>query len=524
DVILPTFSISAIPDIADLFGLIWAFGIVYSIARYRFLAMTPSTAADSIISTMTDCLVLLNRECGIVTVNRAVLDLLHYAKNDLEGARAEKLFEDNQENKDLLKKIEKGEGVRNRDIFLRTKHGKDIPVIFSSSVLWDGDGNIVGTVCIANDITDRKKWEEELRHAHSKLEARVKERTADLMTANERLQREVAERKRIETSLRESQEKYSTLIEKGNDAIIIVQDGVVKFANSKMREFTGISVEKVIGRPFVDFISPAFRKLTYDMYSQRVSRKDVPARYEIKVLSKDGKEIPVEISASLIEYEGKIASMGIIRDMTERKSTEEELKRSYKQLEKIIESIIYAMARIVEVRDPYTAGHQQRVAVLACAIAKEMGMEDDRIKGIHMAAVIHDIGKISIPGEILSKPGRLSKLEFGIIQAHSQMGYDVLKSIDFPWPIAQMILQHHERRDGSGYPSGMHQKNILLEAEIISVADVVEAMTSHRPYRPALGPEKALQEISQRKGEIYHPDHLDACLKLFREKGFKFEA
>ena len=176
----------------------------------------------------------------------------------------------------------------------------------------------------------------------------------------------------------------------------------------------------------------------------------------------------------------------------------------------------------VSIRDPYTAGHQRRVTKLACAIAKEIGLTKEQIEGLRVAAIIHDIGKINIASEILSKPGRLTKLEFEMIKTHPQTGYEILKEIEFPWPVAQIVLQHHERMNGSGYPQGLSGKDILIEARILGVADVVEAMASYRPYRPALGIDKALEEILNNKGVLYDPDVVDACLKVFTEKGFKF--
>jgi putative nucleotidyltransferase with HDIG domain len=181
------------------------------------------------------------------------------------------------------------------------------------------------------------------------------------------------------------------------------------------------------------------------------------------------------------------------------------------------------MSKIIESRDPYTAGHQQRVCQLATHIAKELGLPKDKIEGVRIASLIHDIGKIGLPTEILSKPTRLTNIEFDLIKNHSQIGYNILKSIDFFYPIAQIVLQHHERLNGSGYPNNLKGDEILLEVKIIGVADVVEAMSSHRPYRPALGIDKALEEISQNRGILYDPEVVDACIKLFKEKGFKFE-
>jgi len=198
----------------------------------------------------------------------------------------------------------------------------------------------------------------------------------------------------------------------------------------------------------------------------------------------------------------------------------------HKVAEKLMESMeetINALAFALEMRDPYTAGHQKRVAQLAEAIAGEMNRPHDEVKGIRLASLIHDIGKIRVPSEILSKPGKLTENEFGLIKAHPQVGYDILKKIEFPWPIADIIYQHHERFDGSGYPRGLKGDEIMLQAKVIAVADVVEAMSSHRPYRAALGIEKALAELTENREILYDPDVVDACLGLFREKGFKLE-
>ncbi|MEI6186510.1 MAG: HD domain-containing phosphohydrolase, partial [Dehalococcoidia bacterium] len=207
----------------------------------------------------------------------------------------------------------------------------------------------------------------------------------------------------------------------------------------------------------------------------------------------------------------------------ERKLAEEKLEKSYESLKKTLDDAINTMAKIVEIRDPYTSGHQQKVADLATAIAREMKLDDARIDHIRMAAVIHDIGKMYVPSDILSKPGRLSEIEFSLIKTHSQSGYDIVKSMDFPCAMAQAVLQHHERLDGSGYPNGLKGEDTLLEAKILTVADVVEAMASNRPYRPALGIDKALEEISKNKGRLYEADVVDTCVKLFKEKGYKFE-
>ena len=199
-----------------------------------------------------------------------------------------------------------------------------------------------------------------------------------------------------------------------------------------------------------------------------------------------------------------------------------DLEKSEKRLQKTMEDTIYTIGKIAETRDPYTSGHQKNVSQIATFIAHEMKLPQDKIEGIRIASLVHDIGKISLPAEILNKPTKLSEMEYSLIRDHSQVGYDILKSIEFPWPVAQITLQHHERLDGSGYPQGLKGEDILLEASILGVADVVEAMSSHRPYRPAWGIDKALEEISKNKGILYDPEVVDACLKLFKRKEFKF--
>jgi len=204
------------------------------------------------------------------------------------------------------------------------------------------------------------------------------------------------------------------------------------------------------------------------------------------------------------------------------KRTEEQAENSLEKFHKTVHDIVTAMARVIEMRDPYTAGHQERVARLAVAIAAEMGMTEDQVEGIEITAKIHDIGKVYVPMEILSKPGALTDIERQIIQTHARGSYDMLKPVDFPWPVAEISLQHHERMDGSGYPRGLKGDEICMDARILMVADVVEAMTYPRPYRPGLGIEAALQEITEKAGTLYDDQAAATCLRLFREKGFTF--
>jgi PAS domain S-box-containing protein/putative nucleotidyltransferase with HDIG domain len=244
--------------------------------------------------------------------------------------------------------------------------------------------------------------------------------------------------------------------------------------------------------------------------------------FESVFARENGALIPVEVHSQTILLQGKRHVLSVIRDVTEQKQKAEELKMSSEKLKNAMEGTINTLSLAAEVRDPYTAGHQQRVSLLAVAIANELGLAASQIEGIRVASSLHDIGKIYVPAEILSKPGKLKINEFNLVRDHAEVGYELLKSIEFPWPVAEIILQHHERFNGSGYPRGLSGDNIMLEASIIAVSDVVESMASHRPYRPAFHVEKALLEILQNKGTLYHPDVVDTCLYLFNEKGFNF--
>ncbi len=223
------------------------------------------------------------------------------------------------------------------------------------------------------------------------------------------------------------------------------------------------------------------------------------------------------------DEEDGLAWDGAIQDVSERERLQEESRRNLTRLNKSMENAIQAVAATIEMRDPYTAGHQRRVAELATRLAQALGLSDEEVHGIRLAASIHDIGKIHVPAEILSYPGRLPEIEFALIKAHPRIGYDILKNVDFPWPVADMVYQHHEHIDGSGYPRGLKGNDIMLGARIITVADVVEAIDLYRPYRPGLGIDVALAEITTYRGQYYDERVVDSCLSLFREQSFSFE-
>jgi putative two-component system response regulator len=253
----------------------------------------------------------------------------------------------------------------------------------------------------------------------------------------------------------------------------------------------------------------------------RVKNLSDERRYAEEALQKAHDELEHKVKLRTAELAE--ANAVLQADIAERKQVEKKLQNTLNSLRKSVSTTIQVLVSVIEVRDPYTAGHQRRAANLARAIAAEMGLPAEKVEGIRMAGYIHDIGKLSIPAEILSKPTNLSGLEFALIKEHARSGYEILKDIESPWPLAEMVYQHHERMDGSGYPRKLQGNDIIIEARILAVADVIEAMASHRPYRPSLGIDMALAEIERNRGTIYDNAVVDAGLRLFREKGFKFE-
>lgn len=333
---------------------------------------------------------------------------------------------------------------------------------------------------------------------------------------------DITERKQAENNLLESKERYRIVVENAHEAIIITRDMNVVFANNAAAEQIGYSKETLTSGAFTNFIHPEDRNLVTEYSTKRLRGEEVPSIYSFRIITHDGKIKWAELNATVIEWNKKPATLNFLNDITERKMLEEERIESYSRIKKTLQATVQSIALLVETKDPYTAGHQQRVAQLAVAIAKEMGLTSDQQDFIYTASIIHDLGKVSVPSELLSKPTKLTEVEFNLIKTHSPSGYNILKDIDFPWPVADAVLQHHERMNGSGYPNHLQGDSILLEARILAIADVVEAISSHRPYRPSLGINFALDELSKNKGTLYDDNVVDACLKLFLEKNFAF--
>jgi len=333
--------------------------------------------------------------------------------------------------------------------------------------------------------------------------------------------------KQAEGALRESEVRFRSLIE--NVSSIAVQ-GFDKrrnliFWNKASEALYGYSKEEAIGQNLEKLIIPEYnRQEVTTNIKEWIKTEDAIPAGEQGLKRKDGSIFEAHSSHVMLKNmhnEPEFYNLDV--DLTELNQAKKDLQKSIHNLKKTFEGTVLALMSAVEMRDPYTAGHQVGVAKLACAIARELGLDENQIEGLRIGGMLHDIGKLNIPSEILTKPGGLTDLEYKLMQTHPQFGFEILRTINFPWPIAQMVLQHHEKMDGSGYPQKLKRDKIILEAKIITVADVVEPMSSHRPYRPALGIDAALTEIKRGKGKHYESNIVEACLRLFEEKGFLFD-
>lgn len=353
------------------------------------------------------------------------------------------------------------------------------------------------------------------------MKALLKELGDDMSYALESLDRE-RRRQEAENALVESEAKYRGLVEQDLTGIYIIQDGRLVYTNPYLARLFGYGVAEILGMEIRLLVHPADRALVEEKLRQRLDGEIGALKYSFHALRKDGSSFTVGVHGSPSVFSGHPAIIGLMQDITEKKKAEEIEKTHLRDLERAMLGTIDAVSAMVEIRDPYTAGHEIRVGKLASAIGRELGLPERTVEGLRIAGALHDIGKIGCPAEILSKPSRLSQTEYALVKQHSQLGYDILKSVNFPWPIADITLQHHERMDGSGYPRGLHGDQIMLEARILAVADTVEAIASHRPYRPARGIDAALREVETQSGKRYDPQVVSACLRLFKERRFAF--
>jgi PAS domain S-box-containing protein len=372
---------------------------------------------------------------------------------------------------------------------------------------------------VQTEITERKRAEEALQQAHNELERHIADRTEELIRVNEELRTEITERKRTEEAIVLVKNDLENTFDSVTDMITIHdEDFNIVRANQSAKTILGLQQQEGMSLAKCFMFYHGTEKPPAECASQ-CGQTETPSTVEMfePYLNKH-----LEIRAMpKIGSDGRLVGLiHIVRDITERKKAEEQLQHTLDSLRKAVGTTIQVMASAVETRDPYTAGHQIRTAALARNIAGKMGLSQDKIDAIRMAGSIHDIGKLFIPAEILSKLTKLSEIEFLLIKEHSKKGYEILKDVESSWPLAEIAHQHHERMDGSGYPRNLKGEDICIEARILAVADVVEAMASNRPYRPGLGIDAALNEIEKNRGLLYDSDVADACLSLFREKGF----
>ncbi|MFQ5574785.1 MAG: HD domain-containing phosphohydrolase, partial [Terriglobia bacterium] len=321
----------------------------------------------------------------------------------------------------------------------------------------------------------------------------------------------------IEESFRRSPENFTALLEASGDAIGgIDRDGFFLYMSPGALKLHNIAAGNLKGKHFLDFVDAEHRPAFENAFNEAAEGKI--KQFELERQTPDGPKSFETTMAPVPSGSGKTANILMIsKDLTTAKLAAENVAIGLRKLGQTFQETVQSLSSMLETRDPYTAGHQERVSLLASAIAEEMHLPTDTITGIRIASLIHDIGKINIPAEILSKPSSLDPIEFEIIKTHSEVGYQILKGIDFPWPVAETMYQHHERMDGSGYPRKLSGAELLVEARILAVADVVEAMCSHRPYRPTLGLDAALDEIAKGRGTLYDERVADACLALFRK-------
>ncbi len=370
-----------------------------------------------------------------------------------------------------------------QNILARRKDGTEIPVEVSiSPIVNDGQMHILN---IARDVSERTQFE--------------------------------AQREVLLELLSKRELRWRMLIENMTDFVLELDPALtVTYVSPAIEPILGYTPNEIVGNKATDFLHPEDRFIADAMlhaFSDPSSIKTMAGRAR----TKSGDWRWVESKGSLVKTgPDKDSLICVVRDVTERHLAIERFKAMF-------EGTLNALADAAELRDPYTAGHQRRVAHLAAAIAQELGLSNEMVRTIQLASLVHDIGKLTVPADILTKPSKLSAIEFELIKCHSQAGYDILKKIDFPWPIAETVYQHHERLDGSGYPRGLKAAQILIESQVLAVADVVEAMASHRPYRPALGIDVALQEIEANSGKLYYEPAVKACIKLFRDKAFMFQ-
>lgn len=434
----------------------------------------------------------------IIEVNEAAIEKLGFSKAELLNMAPEDLVPKDILRKDVVIKIERElEQFKNASFesTYETKNAQRIFVEVNSTINTLGGKSVVVSVC--RDITDRKRFELQMKKMNLILEERVAERTSALTITMK--------------DLEESENRYRSLIEQSTEGIFIwdLHSKKIQEANTQLLNLLGYTEEQIIKLEIEDIV--ALKEGELDAYVETLSRGESvggPRHYK----SKSGTLIDVEVNVSPVYYGQSKVCLANVRDIRDKNQAEKALTHSLENIKQTLKETVNALVMVTEKRDPYTAGHQLQVAELALAIGREMRLSSEQLEAIDMAAKLHDIGKIYVPSDILNKPGRLTEAEMMIIRSHPEVSYEILSRIPFEVSIADIVLQHHERLDGSGYPKGLRGDEILLEAKILAVADVLEAMSSHRPYRPTLGIEKALSELLHNQGTLYDPEVVEAAV------------
>jgi PAS domain S-box-containing protein/putative nucleotidyltransferase with HDIG domain len=483
-----------------------------------------SPRLPDLIDESQDVLIATDRELNIISWSKTAEALFGWTAGDAVGPGAirqlnHNIFKTLFQEKTLVYLTENGYWSGEETSL--HKDGSLVRTRVSFNVLWDKAGNFNGIVAAFRPLPAENTGNTKVQ-IEKQIEQAVQARTDEILKANHLLQQELSMHKQAALLARESEGKNRDLVDNIKLGIFRCTPGARgKFleVNQAMEEITGYSREELLG---LDIGNLSFVTEEGLHFNNEVNPTDWKATRELYIRQRNGKQIIAAQTILAIRFESGAIQFydGILEDITERKQAQEQVQKSLERLKKTIKDIIQAMAYIGEVKDPYTAGHQRRVARLSTEICKVVHLDEERCEGLSMAATVHDIGKILVPADILSKPGKLTKPEFDMLKDHTTVGFEILKNIEFPWPIANIVLQHHERINGSGYPSGLSGEQISLEARILAVADVVEAMSSHRPYRPALGIQKALEEISDNRGTLYDAMVVDACISLFVEKAY----
>ncbi len=474
----------------------------------------------------------MDREGNITYINNYALTFFGYTYEEVIGRHISETILPKKEStgRDLVRMIsnicKKPDSFSINENENRRKNGSIVWVLWSNKPILSKEGKVIGVLSIGNDITKRKNIDEAIQRGYNRLIEKIRAQSTELRDKKKEILFEMVDRNLTLIELQESDEKYRNIVECAVEGIFqITEDGRFIMANNSLAQILGYNSPNELISHIKDYGSKLFvDKAERESFESLLKEQGIIKNFETRLYKKDGAIIWINTNVRTVyDFMGKILCFeGTVEDITDRKYKEKLLENSYEKLSNAMDGIINALSTTVELRDPYTAGHQRRVTELAVAIARRLNYTSDNIRFLSIASMLHDIGKLCAPAEILSKPGKLSKNEISLLRDHPDEGYKILKNIDFDYPVAEIIWQHHERMDGSGYPRGLKGDEILMDARIIGVADVFESMASHRPYRPSLGLDRALHELEKNKGSLYDIKVVDECYKVVREDGFEF--